>query len=268
MKEQIIRAEFQSKVIQAKAEATETEASARKKSQESSINAGQGDVSDKEKSAAQSAMSNKLQESEIHSETLHLNAPKSDSVTCTNDPAKPGNTASSATEVAENRTTAKTVSASVSMTNDNAPDTVKPDFKANKLADITKEEKLHESELIVGSNEEKPTNNSKTNTKVNPQPTKTVSTAEVGPSASSKGKILLSDSDTVPSTPNRRKNDTSDFEPISPTPLPDSSSLIGASTASSFASITQSKTTNGKSTYFSNWEENLIIWYLSNWEVL
>ena len=217
-------------MFQATAKASEGDASSRKKSHELSINAGQGDLSDKEKTNGQPTVSNKLTANEIHSEIINKNAPNAGLVTSVTDSEKTGNPL-------------EAVSENLSIENENNPANAMSELMVEKVTDIDKIENVNRQELKMGSDDEKYSN--KTNTLKAPSNQAVPDTQKV-PSPQSKENTFLSSTTMVNATPNSHKINTLDCEQISPTPFPESIGLVNSNTASSFASASQSKASKGE----------------------
>ena len=133
---QNIRAEFQSKVIKAKADGTETDATIKKKPYEASINTGEGDISGK--TNTDTACSIVQSEREIHSDTLEHGSAKNSKEQVKADEVD------LTTEAAPNKVKVLQDNEKLSMSNGNNQKTTKLNNPTKTISDISKEDKIQE----------------------------------------------------------------------------------------------------------------------------
>jgi len=224
--------EFQSKVIQAKSEGSDNDASLKKKLQESTINAEKGDISDKGKTNVTNSIGpSNQQEYEIHSETPR-HGPVSNKESGKDD---------FSSDAPTNSTTGPAVNEAVSMTNGNNQFTAVSKTIAN-----TAEENLNELETAKPCKDEKLTS-TKNNTKARPQTSKTIQPGQKAVPPPTKDQKSSLEPKTLPLTPIRRKDEAPEFEPVSPTPIQEYSSTGGIN-AASFAAAAKPKAPNAANT--------------------
>ena len=203
-------------MIQAKAKETESDGTINKKAHEL-VNAGQGEVSSKEKLTAQSTEATKLPDNEIHSETLRLEPLNDRATVSTLESAEGAKAPPRIIENPGNRTTIKTVSDSVSSSNTSSKKKVEPELRQDNLPDknekhLEADSKMLDAEKIASSNI-KSTNSSSTTNIAKAIPNTVV------PAKQDSNVTRISDP--ISNSPKRSKDEKLVYEAISPTPLPE-----------------------------------------------
>ena len=219
-------AEFKSKVIQAKSEGTESESAMKKKSPETSINTGQGDISDTGKNPAITTHSH------IHTDRLEQSSLKNNT-----EQAELGNLAVTS-DASENKkkTVVNLEKGNIAIDNNQKLPLAQSKLKAAN--DNSASEKMQQVDNKTKTTDMKKNINETAEARADDASEQTFgSTTKEDPT-------VCMDS-VQPSTPNRRISDAKDVEPVITTLLPDCSHL-NSSSAPAFVSAAKSTIPSGK----------------------